>query len=71
MTDAMNNDANKMQAHELTERLACNVANIVGESPAAARALRLLADLRASGRAAHIEHHGDSWLVVQEDGTHD
>ena len=71
MTDAMNNDANKMQAHELTERLACNVANIVGESSAAARALRLLADLRASGRPAHIEQHGDFWLVVQEDGTHD
>ena len=67
----MNNNANQLSAHELTERLARNVANIVGESSAAAQALRCLADLRASGRPAHIEQHGDFWLVVQEDGTHD
>ena len=68
----MSNDANQLSAHELTERLACNVANIVGEHSAAAQALRCLAGLRASGRHAHIEQHGDSWVVVvQEDGTHD
>ena len=57
---------NALSQQEMIERIARNVASISGESSAAAQALRHLDDLRASGRFAQIEQHGNSWFVVQE-----
>ena len=60
--EGMSNNA--LSPQEMTETIARNVARIVGESSAAAQALRHLDNLRASGQFAYIEQHGNSWFVV-------